>query len=128
MSYDSSNTGASTTLPNRLGNGNLAGSQRSIYGWFDLTAFVDDPTYSFGNSGYGIIVGPGLINLDLGLRKIFAISERQKLQLRLEAFNAPNHPNFGNPNMNIDAGPGAAAAITSVAANRVVQVGLKYSF
>ena len=52
-------------------------------------------------------------NVDLGLRKIFAISERQKLQLRLEAFNAPNHPNFGNPNMNIDAGPGAAAVVKS---------------
>jgi hypothetical protein len=128
MSYDSSNTGASTTLPNRLGNGNLSGSQRSIYNWFNLAAFVDDATYSFGNSGYGIIVGPGLINLDFGLRKIFDITERQKLQLRLEAFNAPNHPNFGNPNMNIDAGPGSAAAITTVVSNRVIQIGLKYSF
>lgn len=128
MSYDSSNTGASTDLPNRLGNGNLTGSQRSLRTWFNLNAFVDDPTYSFGNSGYGIIVGPGLINLDLGLRKVFSITERQKLQLRFEAFNAANHPNWGNPNMNIDAGPGAAAAITTVVSNRVVQAGLKYSF
>ena len=97
--------------------------------WFNLNAFVDDPTYSFGNSGYGVIVGPGLINVDLGLRKIFNITERQKLQLRFEAFNAPNHPNWGNPNVNIDAGPGSAAAITTLqGSNRVVQAGLKYSF
>lgn len=128
MSYDSSNTGASTDLPNRLANGNLTGSNRSIYEWFNLGAFVDDPTYSFGNSGYGIIIGPGLVNLDFGLRKVFSITEQQKLQLRLEAFNALNHPNWGNPNMNIDAGPGSAGAITTVVSNRVIQAGLKYSF
>jgi hypothetical protein len=128
MGYDSSNTGASTDLPNRLANGNLTGSNRSTSEWFNLGAFVDDPTYSFGNSGYGIIIGPGLVNLDFGLRKVFSITEQQKLQLRLEAFNALNHPNWGNPNMNIDAGPGSAAAITTVASNRVIQVGLKYSF
>jgi hypothetical protein len=90
---------------------------------------VDDPTYSFGNSGYGVLYGPGLINLDFGLRKVFNLTERQKLQLRAEAFNAPNHPNFGNPNANIDAGPGSAGAITSVqGGNRVVQIGLKYQF
>jgi hypothetical protein len=128
MSYDSSNTGAGIDLPNRLGNGNLTGSQRSHYDWFNLAAFVDDPTYSFGNSGYGIIVGPGLFNLDFGLRKVFSITERQKLQLRFEAYNAPNHVNWGNPSVNIDAGPGAAGAITSVVSNRVTQIGLKYSF
>jgi hypothetical protein len=129
MSYDSSNTGTGgSTLPNRLANGNLSGSQRSLNQWFNVGAFIDDPTYSFGNSGYGIIVGPGAINLDFGLRKVFHITERQLLQLRLEVFNAPNHPNFGNPSMNIDAGPGAAGAITTVGANRVTQIGLKYSF
>ena len=36
---------------------------------------------------------------------------------------------WANPNINIDAGPGSAGAITSVqGCNRVVQVGLKYSF
>ena len=96
MSYDSSNTGTQgETFPNRLGNGDLSGSQRSLYEWFNVNAFVDDPTYSFGNSGYGILFGPGLVNLDFGLRKIFNITERQKLQLRAEAFDAPNHPNLG---------------------------------
>jgi len=130
MSYDSSNTGTQgTTLPNRLGNGALPAGQRSLYEWFNVNAFVDDPTYSFGNSGYDILFGPGLINLDFGLRKVVNITERQKLQLRLEAFNAPNHPNFGSPSTNIDGGPGSAGAITSTqGGNRVVQLGLKYQF
>jgi hypothetical protein len=130
MSYDSSNTGTQgSTLPNRLGNGELSGSQRTLYEWFNVSAFIDDPTYSFGNSGYGVIIGPGLINLDTGLRKIFNITERQKLQLRLESFNVLNHPNWGNPSTNIDGGPGSAGTITSVQGNnRIVQIGLKYSF
>jgi len=130
MSYDSSNTGTQgVNLPNRLGNGSLPAGQRSLYEWFNVNAFVDDPTYSFGNSGYDILFGPGLINLDFGLRKVVNITERQKLQLRLEAFNAPNHPNFGSPSTNIDGGPGSAGAITSTqGANRVVQLGLKYQF
>jgi hypothetical protein len=130
MSYDSSNTGTQgETLPNRIGNGALSGSQRSLYEWFNINAFVDDPTYSYGNSGYGILFGPGLINLDFGLRKVFNITERQKLQLRGEFFNVLNHPNWGSPSTNIDGGPGSAGAITSLqGGNRVVQMGLKYQF
>ncbi len=63
------------------------------------------------------------------LREVFAITERQKVELRGEACNAPNLPSFGNPGTNIDSGPGISAAITTVQGlNRTVQIGLKYSF
>jgi hypothetical protein len=130
MGYDSSNTGTQGfTLPDRLGNGNLPSGQRNINNWFDLNAFADAADYKYGNSGYNVLIGPGLINLDFGLRKIFNISERQKLQLRLELFNALNHPNFGLPDSNIDDGPGSAGVITSLTgSNRVTQIGLTYRF
>ena len=41
--------------------------------------------------------GPGLTNLDLALAKTTAITERVSLQLRLEYFNALNHPEFAQP-------------------------------
>jgi hypothetical protein len=130
METDSSNTGSQgILLPDRTGNGNLASGQRSLYQWFDVNAFADAQPYTFGNSGYNILIGPGSVNLDLAIRKVFSITERQKLEVRGEFYNALNHPNFGLPNNDIDAGPGAAGAITSLATPmRTVQVAVKYRF
>ena len=52
-----------------------------------------------GGTGMGrnIFEAPGYWNLDLGVTKRFAVTERANLQLRAEAFNAFNHPNFDNP-------------------------------
>jgi hypothetical protein len=134
ISYDSSNTGTQGfTNPDRIANGNISGSQRTINNWFNVEAFQDPNGYVFGNSGYNVLIGPGLINLDFGLRKVFNITERQKLQLRLEGFNALNHPNFGLPDNNIDDLPysqgGTAGVITSLrGGNRVTQIGMTYRF
>ena len=130
MEADSSNTGTQGfTNPDRIGNGNLPSSQRSLYQWFDVGAFADAHPYTFGNSGYNVLIGPGLVNLDLGVRKVFSVTERQKVEFRAEFYNALNHPNFGLPNSDIDAGPGAAGAITSLTGTmRTVQLALKYRF
>jgi hypothetical protein len=131
MGYDSSNTGTQGfTMPNRLMNNvSLPSGQRSINNWFNQAAFADAADGTFGNSGYNIIEGPGLVNLDLGIRKIFNITERQKLELRAEMFNALNHPNFGLPDAGIDDGPGSTGVITSLnGKNRIVQFALKYRF
>lgn len=48
-------------------------------------------------SGRNIFVAPSYYNLDIGVIKVFPITERVKLQFRTEMFNALNHPNFDNP-------------------------------
>ena len=69
-------------------------------------------------------------------------NENHQLQIRVEAFNALNHPNLGQPNGNILAGavsPGKPATAPHVGfgnintlANgipmRQLQLGLKYTF
>lgn len=127
---DSSNTGTQGyTNPDRIGNGNLPSGQRSLYQWFNVNAFADAADYTFGNSGYNVLIGPGLVSLNLGVRKVFRITERQNLEFRTEFYNALNHPNFNLPNNDIDAGPGAAGTITSLnIPMRVIQLGLKYRF
>ncbi len=50
-----------------------------------------------GSLGRNSISGFGMHQLDLALRRKFQFSERASVQFRLEAFNALNHANFGDP-------------------------------
>jgi hypothetical protein len=54
-------------------------------------------TQHFGNVGRNAFVGPGYTNFDFGLSKENKITERVKVQLRMNVFNLFNHPNFANP-------------------------------
>jgi hypothetical protein len=49
---------------------------------------------SFGNSGPGTCPGPPVDNVDFAIVKNWKMTERMKLQLRLEMFNVFNHPQF----------------------------------
>src|SRR5262249_49915920 len=49
----------------------------------------------FGNATRGSEIGPMLNNLNLGIVKNFKLRENVRLQLRMDAFNALNHPNPG---------------------------------
>jgi hypothetical protein len=46
--------------------------------------------------------GPGEFSVDLNLVKRVVIKESKNLEIRIDAINALNHPNFGNPNTNIN--------------------------
>ncbi len=50
-----------------------------------------------GSLGRNALRGFGLSQLDLAVRRQFALGERARLQLRAEVFNVFNHPNFGDP-------------------------------
>jgi hypothetical protein len=43
------------------------------------------------------VAGPGYNRLDVALRKSFRTSENTHLELRAEAYNVSNHPNFAQP-------------------------------
>jgi carboxypeptidase family protein len=51
----------------------------------------------FGSLGRNAIIGPGFNNVDFSLIKRTKISERFANELRIEAFDLFNHPNFGQP-------------------------------
>jgi hypothetical protein len=81
----------------------------------------------FGNSGRNTLRGPGLLDLDVSLSRNFAITERMKLQFRVEAFNLTNTVAFGLPNANVSGG--SPGVITSLAADpRIMQFALRFSF
>ena len=132
---DPSNTnlGARTSniRPDRIGNGNPADPTPDRY--FDRPAFVVVPkgTGRFGNSGAGVLEGPGTIAIAAGLAKTFRVGERIGLRLEATFTNLPNHPNFLPPNTNISSPQfGRLTRVQSVenSGNRTGQVGARIDF
>ena len=96
-----------------------------------LACFVA-PGNAFGNVGRNSFVGPGFEDVDLALIKNTKISERFNLQLRADAFDLLNHPNYGQPNGTVGANLGK---ITSTrfptgdsGSSRQLQLAMKLKF
>jgi len=90
---------------------------------------TDAPLGQLGDVPRGYFHGPGFSNLDFAILKNTKITEGTNLQLRLEAYNAFNHTNFGNPNANVDSGNfGRITGIRSFTNSRLVQLGAKFTF
>lgn len=122
----SNSAGGGGARPNRLRDGNLSGSDRTIDRWFDLPAFATPAQFTYGNSAQGILIGPSNFNVDLGVHRNFQFSDRFKASFRWEMFNAMNHANFATPNASI--GNPTAGQISSTAAARIMQLALKVNF
>ncbi len=89
------------------------------------------PIGRFGNGGVGILLGPGTINLSMGLGKEFPIRERARLKFEGSFTNLPNHPNLGNPGTAITSiafGRTTSARGADSGGNRVGQFGLRLEF
>jgi len=61
------------------------------------------PLGRFGNSGVGVVNGPGTVNLNTALGKAFALGERFKFKVEGSFTNVLNHVNLADPQMQIDA-------------------------
>lgn len=73
--------------PNQSGSPNT-GFTRSFTQWFNTSVFSLAPLGTYGNEEKGELRGPYYEDLDLSFAKEFAITERHRLQLRFEEFNA----------------------------------------
>jgi hypothetical protein len=95
----------------------------------------------FGNSGVGVVRGPGQRNLDLAAERIFPLHESSNVRFRAEVFNVTNTTQFGNPNGSLSFGgdPGGPIAQYQPSASfgrilgdngnsRVIQFAVRYSF
>jgi len=125
-------------------NGNLPGRPiegPNTYGIFDFSKIAVDETYlnpitgsaDFGPflsdfSGRDVFHTPGSWNLDLGMYKNTRITERATLQLRLEAYNAFNHANFGINTGSAYIYGGSGLITGSYNGNRNIQIGAKVIF
>jgi hypothetical protein len=130
MSTSNLNAGSGVQWPNVVGVGSLPNP--TIQRWFNTSAFIAPPIYQYGNEGRNTLYGPGTKQIDLSLFKSFRFSPREgtRLQLRAEAFNILNTPQFNNPNASI--GSATQGMITSAGnpplfqrTSRQIQVAVK---
>jgi hypothetical protein len=103
-----------------VGNPNIARGNRTVQEWFNPAAFAITPQDQLGNTARASFFGPGQNNFDLAVQRIFPVKERLQFKLRVDMFNAFNHPQFSNLNTTITSP--AFGSVTSDLGPRVMDV------
>ncbi|MGD0347296.1 MAG: TonB-dependent receptor [Terracidiphilus sp.] len=82
----------------------------------------------FGTAGFHSLRGPGLINPSVSVARIFTITERFSTELRAEAFNFANTPQFSNPNASVTGGNFGYITATTGNSNRELRFSGRVNF
>ncbi len=112
---------------------NLPEDRRSTNQWWNVGAFRGLNTGEMGNISRNRLMGPSTFQWDFSAHKQFFIKENHRLEFRFEAFNFPNHPSWGNPNVNWNSrtqtpNPSFGTIRGTATSMRELQFGLKYIF
>ena len=136
VGFDNANLGGSSSANGERPN--LVLGQPVVLGgpqqYFNPLAFSLPSPGTMGNLGRNALLGPGLIILNLALDRTFRVGEKHSFQLRAEAFNIANHPNFQIPTGTslFDSTGGRVGGVGQVTStttsSRQVQLAARYSF
>ena len=107
--------------------------------YFNPNCFSPEAFGTLGNFAREGIVGPSLVDVDLGVLKTTKIQENVTLQFRAELFNLFNHTNLSlpisalftgtaTPTATLGRASNAGQILTPAAPSREVQLGLKLIF
>ena len=116
-SYVGGNTRASGSCSNGV----------SCLTWLNSAAFGAPATGAFGNLGPANILGPGSFNINAALVRAFPVRERQRIEIRGEAFNLLNHMRPNNPAATVSS-PATFGQITTFGDPRIMQFAAKFVF
>ena len=64
---------------------------------FNSAAFTAAPAGQQGDFGRNVLRGFDATQADIGVQRVFRVTEKVSLRFRGEFFNILNHPNFGSP-------------------------------
>lgn len=156
LSTDYTNTDSGAPRPDVVGNPydfsnatsvGCPSNKQTIECWYNPAAFAIPAlapgqtfAHDYGDARRGSLRGPAEFNVDASLFKNFSLTEKSKLQFRVEAFNLFNTPEFSLPYSAVDqigspasSGsplvPSLSGSITStVHASREIQLALKFTF
>ncbi|HYI93898.1 MAG TPA: hypothetical protein VEX68_10165, partial [Bryobacteraceae bacterium] len=96
-------------------------------GWLaNAGVFVPATIGELGNLSRNAVRGPGAWGADMSVLKNFRFFEGKTIQFRAEAYNVLNHPNLGNPNLNLRNSD--FNRIITRNGNRSMQMGFRFLF
>lgn len=127
VSFTASLQGAPNGRADRVPGVPLYPAHKSFHEWFNPAAFTAPVPYTYGNSAYDLLWTPRSQDWDMSMEKNTVWREKLNLQLRKDAFNVFNHPNFGTPGAAVS-NPSNFGQITSAGENRTVEFAAKLSF
>ena len=104
--------------------------------WFDTASFAQPVGARFGTTGRNTLSGPGTFGLNGKLARSIAVREKLRLDLRAEAFNLTNTPQFSNPSNSITSATfgmvtgtrSSGTGVNGTGGGRAVQFGVKVTF
>jgi hypothetical protein len=105
--------------------------------WFSTSSFSQPVGAGvFGTSGRNDMYGPGLFGLNLSLFKHLKITERINAEIRAEAFQITNTPQFSNPSASLTSSTdgfvtgtvGSGSGVNGTGGGRAIQLGVKLNF
>jgi hypothetical protein len=124
---DNSLTGVGNDRPNVVSTTMYTGASHSLlYQYVNPNLYTPNPMGTFGNASHNSLRGPGYVDVDLAVSREFKLQEWMTLRVRVEAFNALNHPNFNGPVANISASN--FGQITTASDPRIMQASVKLVF
>jgi Carboxypeptidase regulatory-like domain len=119
--------------PDVSGDPTIPRGQRSIYHWFNTSAFsvpsnIAGGSFLPGDAARNLVVGPAYVSLDSSLAKDFKIEDRFTLDVRAEAFNTANTVHLGNPNAGFNSGTFGQINSVLAGSDREAQLAVKVLF
>ena len=98
----------------------------AIGNYINPKAFVAPAPGTYGKVGLGTVVGPGSLNFNAGVSRLFRVREHQTIELRMESQNVLNTANFSNPSSSMTSN--TFGQINSAGPARIIQFAFKYIF
>ena len=97
--------------------------------YFNTALFTPNALGTPGTASRRSFYGPGALNFDLALRRMFKFTEARILEFRLETFNTLNHTQFFGPvAVNGDIDSAFFGHVVNAAPPRLMQAALKFTF
>ena len=123
------NTPGNLQTADLVGPVNVIGDIGAAGFYMDPSAWTSPTGVRFGNTGPNQFRGPGGWNLDLSVFRSFRLTGNHRIEVRAEASNVTNTPNFGNPVSSITSGDFMRIlSLYGSYAERQIRLAVRYSF